>query len=408
MTTRDDCRERDANDPLAPLRDEFVLGEDEIYLDGNSLGPVSMSAKQRVGDVVDHEWGEGLIRSASAWLDAPTLLGARVAPLIGAAPDEVLVTDTLTFLLAKIIGGSLELRPERHVIITDAVNFHSDLYIASGMARLAGRDIVVKAIDRDTLAQHLDHDVALVMLTHVDFRSGEMLDMAGITDAVHAVGALMLWDLAHSTGAVPLAVNGADVDFAAGCGYKYLNGGPGSPAFMFVARRWQGVLRNPLPGWLGHARPFDFDPTYESAPGMQAYVTSSPSAIALGALGGALEVFEKTTMVQLREKSLALTDLFISLVEDALPGVFELVTPRDHARRASQVALAHEHGYGIVQALIERGVIGDFRAPDICRFGFAPLYLRYVDVYDAVAILVEVLESSAHLDDRFAVRRGVT
>jgi kynureninase len=235
-----------------------------------------------------------------------------------------------------------------------------------------------------------------------------MLDLAGITADVHAVGALMLWDFAHSAGAVPLDVTGADVDFAAGCGYKYLNGGPGAPAFMYVAPRWHGVLRNPLPGWLGHARPFDFEPTYESAPGMRAYVTSSPSVIALGALEGALDVWDRTTMAEVRVKSLALTDLFISLVEEALPGVFELVTPREHSRRGSQVAIRHDQGYGVVQALIDRGVIGDFRAPDICRFGFTPLYLRYVDVYDAVRILVDVMTTSAYLDESFAVRLAVT
>lgn len=410
MTTRDDCLALDARDPLAGLRDEFVLVEGEIYLDGNSLGPVSRGTRRRVGEVIDHEWAQGLVRSwnAAKWMDAPLDLGDRLAPFIGARPGEVLVVDTLTFLLAKIIGGSLELRPERHVVITDAVNFHSDLYIVAGMARLVGREIVVKTVDRNTLDEHLDEHVALVMLTHVDFRTGEMLDMAGITRAVHEVGALMLWDFAHSTGAVPLDVTSANVDFAAGCGYKYLNGGPGAPAFMYVAPRWHGVLRNPLPGWLGHARPFDFESTYESAPGMRAYVTSSPSVIALGALDGALEVFERTTMDAVRVKSLALTDLFIELVEGALPGVFEVATPREHDKRASQVALRHTEGYGIIQALIERGVTGDFRAPDICRFGFTPLYLRFVDVYDAVQTLVDVMLVSAHLDPKFAVRLAVT
>ncbi len=410
MTTREECLARDARDPLAPLRDEFTLAEGEIYLDGNSLGPVSREVRRRVDQVIDEEWARGLVRSwnTAGWMDAPLRLGDRLAPLVGARAGEVLVADTLTFLLAKIIGGALELRPRRRVLLTDAANFHSDLYIAAGMARLVARGVEVRTIDRDALAGHLDEDVALVMLTHVDFRTGEMLDMAGITRAVHDAGALMLWDLAHSTGAVPVDLTGADVDFAAGCGYKYLNGGPGAPAFMYVAPRWQGVLANPLPGWLGHARPFDFEATYESAPGMRAYVTSSPSVLALGALEGALAVFERTSMAEVRTKSLALTDLFIELVDEALPGVVEVVTPRAHDRRASQVALRHPNGYGVVQALIERGVIGDFRAPDICRFGFTPLYLRYVDVYDAVAILVDVMASDAHRAPRFAVRRAVT
>jgi kynureninase len=410
VSTRDECAVLDERDPLGVLREEFVLRPGEIYLDGNSLGPLTRATQRRVREVVDREWGEGLVRSwnSAGWMDAPLSLGDRVAPLIGARAGEVLVADTLTFLLAKIIGGALELRPERRVVITDAVNFHSDLYIVAGMARLAGREIEVRTVDRDALSEHLGDDVALVMLTHVDFRTGEMLDLAHVTSQVHAVGALMLWDLAHSTGAVPLDVTSAGVDFAAGCGYKYLNGGPGAPAFMYVAPSWHGILRNPLPGWLGHARPFDFEPVYESAPGMRAYVTSSPSVIALGALDGALEVFERTSMDELRVKSLALTDLFIRLVEQRLPGVFELVTPRDHARRGSQVALRHPYGYGVIQALIERGVVGDFRAPDICRFGFTPLYLRFVDVYDAVEVLVDVMSRGAYLDDRFTVRRAVT
>jgi len=407
---RDDCQVMDDLDELASLRGEFRLNEGEIYLDGNSLGPVSEASSRRVNQVIDHEWAQGLVRSwnSAGWMAEPTRLGDKLASLIGAGPGEVLVADTLTFLLAKLIGGALALRPDRHVVITDVANFHSDLYIVEAMAARAGRPVSVKAISRDTLDEILDDDVALVMLTHVDFRTGEMLDMPGITKKVHAAGALMLWDLAHSTGAVPVDLDGSDADFAAGCGYKYLNGGPGAPAFLYVRERWQGVLENPLPGWLGHARPFDFELRYEPAKGMQAFVTSSPSMIALASLNGALDVFERVTMDQVRAKSLAMTDLFIALVEDRLPGVFEVVTPREHPKRGSQVALRHPEGYGIVQALIERGVIGDFRAPDICRFGFTPLYLRFVDVYDAVERLVEVMSSGMYRDARFSVRNPVT
>ncbi|MFZ1062867.1 MAG: kynureninase [Acidimicrobiales bacterium] len=410
MILRDDCEVLDGLDELAPLRGEFRLNDGEIYLDGNSLGPLSEASSRRVNEVIDEEWARGLVRSwnSAGWMAEPTRLGDKLAPLIGARTGEVLVADTLTFLLAKLIGGALALREDRHVVITDVDNFHSDLYIVEAMAARAGRPVSVRAIKREDLDASLDQDVALVMLTHVDFRTGEMLDMAGITQKVHAAGALMLWDLAHSTGAVPVDVTEANADFAAGCGYKYLNGGPGAPAFLYVAERWQGVLENPLPGWLGHARPFDFERRYEPAAGMQAFVTSSPSMIALASLNGALDVFERVTMDQVRAKSLALTDLFITLVEDRLPGVFELVTPRDHGRRASQVALRHPDGYGIVQALIERGVIGDFRAPDICRFGFTPLYLRYVDVFDAVERLVEVMTSQMYRDPRFLVRNPVT
>ena len=407
---RDDCRGLDDADELASLRDEFTLIEGEIYLDGNSLGPVSKAAKAHVNNVIDNEWARGLVRSwnEAGWMAMPTRLGDRVAPLIGAQPGEVLVADTLTFFLAKLIGGALEQRRDRHVVVTDVVNFHSDLYIAEAMAARAGRPITVKAINRDDLDDVLDNDVALVMLTQVDFRSGESLDMKAITKKVHDVGALMLFDLAHSAGAVLLDVTGAEVDFAAGCGYKYLNGGPGAPAFLYVRSTWQGVLENPLPGWLGHARPFDFEFEYEPTKGMQAFVTSSPSIIALAALDGALDVWDRVTIVQVRKKSLALTDLFIELVESKLPGVFEVVTPREHAKRGSQVALRHPEAYGVVQAMIEAGVIGDFRTPDIARYGFAPLYVRHVDVYDAVERLVTVMSSERHLDTKFDLRNPVT
>ena len=410
MISREDCQTLDENDVLAPLRAEFTLNEGEIYLDGNSLGPVSSSARRRVNEVIDDEWGRGLVRSwnDAGWMGEPTRLGDRIAPLIGANPGEVLVADTLTFLIAKLIGAALEQRPERHVVLTDEANFHSDIYIIEAMCERAGRPVAMKTIDRHRLDDELNDDVALVELTQVDYRTGESLDMAGITKKVHDAGALMLWDFAHSAGAVPLDVTEADVDFAAGCGYKYLNGGPGAPAFLYVRKSWQGKLRNPLPGWLGHARPFDFELRYEPADGMQAFVTSSPSIIALAALDGALDIWERTSMTQVRAKSLAMTDLFIQLVEERLPGVFNVVTPLEHAKRGSQVALRHRDGYGIIQALIEKGVIGDFRAPDICRFGFTPLYLRFVDVYDAVERISGVIKSESFRDPRFAVRHGVT
>jgi kynureninase len=410
LISREDCRALDAKDQLGEIRAEFVLDDDVLYLDGNSLGPVSEAVRARVLEAIDHEWALGLVRSwnDAGWMAAPTRLGDRLAPLIGARPGEVVFGDTLTFMLAKLIGGALDQRAQRHVVLTDVANFHSDIYIVEAMARRAGRPITVKAIDRATLDEQLNDDVALVMLTHVDYRTGEMLDMKGITADVHAVGALMLWDFAHSAGAVPLDVTDADVDFAAGCGYKYLNGGPGSPAFLYVRSSWQGILENPFPGWMGHARPFDFELAYEPAEGMQAFVTSSPSIIALAAMEGALSVWDRASMDQVRTKSLAMTDLFIALVEKRLPGVFELVTPREHAKRGSQVALRHADGYAVIQSLIERGVIGDFRAPDICRFGFAPLYLRYVDVFDAVEHIAQVMTSETFLDPRFAVRNAVT
>jgi kynureninase len=410
VITRDDCVLLDDHDAIGHLRAEFILAEGEIYLDGNSLGPVCHEAQRRVREVIDTEWATGLVRSwnAAHWMDLPLTVGEKIARLIGAETNTVVAADTLTFMLAKMIGGALDLRPDRHVIITDAANFHSDIYIANAIAQRHARPIEVRAIDRTTLDEHLGDDVALVMLTQVDFRTGEQLDLEDITERVHAAGALMLWDFAHSTGAVPLNVTSANIDFAAGCGYKYLNGGPGAPAFGYIAPRWQNVVENPLPGWLGHARPFDFELNYEAAAGMRSFITSSPSILALAALDGALNVFEQTTMSALRRKSLELTDLFIELVESLLPGQFEVVTPREHTRRGSQVALRHPEAYGIVQAMISRGVTGDFRDPDIARFGFAPLYVRFVDVYDAVQHLVAVMDAGEHRDARFAVRNPVT
>ena len=371
---------------------------------------MSKNVGVRVNEVINNEWANGLVRSwnNAGWMDAPITIGQKLAPLIGAKPNEVLVADTLTFAIAKLVGGALKLRPDRYIVLTDVANFHSDIYIIEAVAKWAGRPIEVRTIDRNTLDQELNENVALVEFTQVDFRSGEMLDMKAITKKVHDAGALMMWDFAHSTGAVPLDVEGCDVDFAAGCGYKYLNGGPGAPAFMYIREKWQNVLENPIPGWLGHARPFDFELDYEAALGMRAFVTSSPSILALAALDGALDIWNKTSMKEVRAKSLALTDLFIALVEERLPGVFEVVTPREHAKRGSQVALRHLESYAIVQSLIERGVIGDFRDPDICRFGFTPLYLGFTDVYDAVEQLVQVMQTKSYDDPRFKVRNPVT
>ncbi|MGC8498436.1 MAG: kynureninase [Acidimicrobiales bacterium] len=408
--SRADAQAADAADPLAGRRDAFDLPAGLIYLDGNSLGPLVRSSAARVDAVLSDQWARGLVTSwnAAGWMDLPLAVGDRIAPLIGVGPGEVVATDTLTIVLAKAIGAALELRPERSTVLTDAANFHTDLYILEAVARRARRPLRVRAVDRADLLGALDDSIALVMLTHVDFRTGEMLDLPALTTRVHQAGALMLWDLAHSTGAVPVDLAGADADFAAGCTYKYLNGGPGSPAFLWVAPRLLSEAVNPLPGWLGHARPFAFEPAFAPAPGIRGFVTSTPSILALAALDGALDAFDGVDLATLRAKSLALTDLFITLVEERLPGALALVTPRDHARRGSQVAWRHPAAYGIVQALIARGVVGDFRAPDIARFGLAPLYVRFADVVDAVEHLAAVLETGEHLDARHATRQAVT
>ncbi len=413
MTTipREDCLKRDGADPLAAWRRRFVLPENLIYLDGNSLGPLPTTTAGRLDDAVREEWGQGLIRSwnAAGWIDLPRRLGAKLAPLIGAAPHEVTVADSTSINLFKLLIGALRLRPDRRVIVSEAGNFPTDLYIAQGIVELLGGDYEIRYAEPDDIAAAIDRDVAVAMLTQVDFRSGRMHDMAAVTKAAQAAGALMLWDLAHSAGAFPVDLTGAGADFAVGCGYKYLNGGPGAPAFLFVAERHQDALIAPLSGWMGHARPFDFARDYAPAAGIDRQLCGTPPVLSMTALDAALDIWAEVDMAAVRAKSVALSDLFIDLVEDRCAGHgFALASPRSADARGSQVSFAHADGYAIMQALIARGVIGDFRAPDILRFGFAPLYLRYVDIWDAVEVLRAVMESRAWDTAEFKQRAAVT
>lgn len=408
--TREDCAARDAADPLAPFRDEFVLPDGVIYLDGNSLGALPRATPARVTRLVEHEWGQRLIASwnEAGWWDKPRTLGALLAPLLGAEADEVVVGDGTSVNLFKTVAAALWLRPDRRVVVAEAGNFPTDGYIAQGVVDLVdGASLrMVDVDDPAALAAALEPgDVAVVLLSHVDYRTGILRDMAAVTEMVHAHGALVVWDVCHSVGAVPLALAQTGVDFAVGCTYKYLNAGPGAPAFTYVARRHHERVRQPISGWHGHARPFDFAPEYEPAAGASRFLSGSQSLIAAAALEASLELWQRVDLAQVREKSLALTDLFVAVTAEA---GLECVTPAEHERRGSQVALRHPDGYPIVQALIARGVVGDFRSPDILRFGFAPLYLRYVDVYDAARALVEVVTSGEWQDPRFAQRAQVT
>ncbi|EOR71928.1 kynureninase [Thermobifida fusca TM51] len=408
--TREDCAARDAADPLAPFRDEFVLPDGVIYLDGNSLGALPRATPARVARLVEHEWGQRLIASwnEAGWWDKPRTLGALLAPLLGAEADEVVVGDGTSVNLFKTVAAALWLRPDRRVVVAEAGNFPTDGYIAQGVVDLVdGASLrMVDVDDPAALAAALEPgDVAVVLLSHVDYRTGILRDMAAVTEMVHAHGALVVWDVCHSVGAVPLALAQTGVDFAVGCTYKYLNAGPGAPAFTYVARRHHERVRQPISGWHGHARPFDFAPEYEPAAGASRFLSGSQSLIAAAALEASLELWQRVDLAQVREKSLALTDLFVAVTAEA---GLECVTPAEHERRGSQVALRHPDGYPIVQALIARGVVGDFRSPDILRFGFAPLYLRYVDVYDAARALVEVVTSGEWQDPRFAQRAQVT
>ena len=409
------CQAMDAQDPLAFARERFRLPDGLIYLDGNSLGPLPQHLPERLRAVIEEEWGRGLIGSwnGAGWIDLPRRLGDRIAGLVGAAEGEIVVADSTSINLFKLLAGALRLRPDRPAIVTERGNFPTDLYIAQGLASLLGGAAELRYIDGEVTPESVrtaaGDDCAVVMLTQVDYRSGRLLDMVEITRAAHAAGALALWDLAHSAGALPLALGSSGADLAVGCGYKYLNGGPGAPAFLFVARRLQADLPATLSGWLGHASPFDFDSNYRPAPGILRQLCGTPAILSMTALDAALDVWDAVDLGLLRRKGQALGELFIGLIEDQrLEASLELASPRDPDRRGSQVAWRHPEGFAVMQALIARGVVGDFRAPDILRFGFAPLYLRYVDVWDAVARLGEILRSGSWDRPEFRSRGSVT
>ncbi len=409
--TREALAERDATDPLARFRDAFALPDGVIYLDGNSLGPLPKATVARLDEVARRQWGEDLIRSWNAhdWIGMPGRVGDKIARLIGAGEGEVAVADSTSINLCKLLAAALRLRPGRRVIVTEAGNFPTDIYIAQGLVDLLGQGYELRCVEPEDIAGAIDGRAAVAMITHVEYRSGRMHDMAALTAAAHAQGALMLWDLSHSAGAVPLDLGGCGVDLAVGCGYKYLNGGPGAPAFLYVARRLHDDVQTPLWGWMGHAAPFAFDADYRPAAGIARTLCGTPPVLSLAALEAGVDLALEADMGALREKSVALTEAFIALVEQECREVgFEVLSPREAARRGSQVALRHADGYPIVQALIARGVIGDFRAPDVLRFGLAPLYLRHVDVWDAVASLRDIMQAGAWDDPQFRRRAAVT
>ena len=408
---RETCLSFDRQDPLAAFRNEFVLPDGVIYLDGNSLGALPRAAVTRLNQATVEEWGSGLIRSwnTAHWIEAPRRIGDKIARLIGAAPGEVIVADSTSVNLFKLLAGALRLQPERHFILTETGNFPTDLYIAQGLIELLDGKYALRTLPRAQLESAIDGSVAVVMLTHVDYTTGELHDMKRVTAATHKYGALMLWDLSHSAGAVPVDLNGCEVDLAVGCGYKYLNGGPGAPAYLFVAKRLQDAIRSPISGWMGHAVPFAFERDYQPAAGMVRQLAGTPPVLSLLALEVAVDLWLRVDQQEVRRKSIALCDLFIRRVEETC-GDFELdvASPNEAERRGSQVSLRHREAYRVMRALIDRNVIGDFRAPDLMRFGFAPLYIRYVDVFDAVHCLKEVLATRAWQRPEYATRLTVT
>jgi len=411
VPTRDDALRLDAA-ATASRRELFDLDDAVIYLDGNSLGAPPLAVAERVAEVIGTQWARGLIRSwnDAGWMRLSDRVAPRIARLVGADAADLHLGDSTSVSLFKTMVAATRLRPDRRVIVVEPGTFPTDGYIAGGIAELLGLE--VRWCDPADPAEACREDTALLSLTHVDFRTGSMFDMAGITAAAHAKGALVQWDLCHSAGAVPVDLSGADADFAVGCTYKYLNGGPGSPAFVWVAPRHQADVRQPITGWIGHAEPFAMALDYAPADGIRRMASGTVPVLALSSLDAALGAFDGVDPADLRALSLSLTDFFIDLLDSRLGDQVDIVTPRDHARRGSQVSFRHEHAYGIVQALIARGVIGDFRDdganPGIARFGFAPLYVRHVDVYDAAEHLVAVLAAGEHLDPSYAVRNAVT
>ena len=419
MTTRQDCLALDARDALAPLREQFSLPAGLVYLDGNSLGVLPKAAAARLQQVVTEEWGVGLIGSwnSAGWMDLPQRLGDKIARLVGAGKGELVVADSTSVNLFKVLSAAIDIcradAPQRRVILSERSNFPTDLYIAESLARQHGMTLTL-VDDADEIPAHLNQSLAVLMLTEVNYRTGRLHDMAGLTRAAHAAGALALWDLAHSAGALPVDLTGSGADFAVGCGYKYLNGGPGAPAFVWAHPRHANRFWQPLAGWLGHAAPFEFTPDYRPAAGITRFICGTPPVLSLAALECGIDSVLAAEpfggMPALRAKSLALTALFAQLVEARCAGRgLTLASPREDARRGSQVCFAHATaGYPIMQALIARGVVGDFRAPDILRFGFTPLYVRFVDVWDAVEQLLQVLESGEWKEARFNERGAVT
>ncbi len=430
MNTRHDCQQLDLQDPLRELRDQFVIPAGLIYLDGNSLGMLPKATAARVAEVVAQEWGQGLIRSwnGAGWVDLPQRLGDKIATMVGAGPGQVVATDSTSINLYKVLSAAMSIAqqdaPARQRVLSERSNFPTDLYIAQALCRERG--FTLELVEAEEIAGKLGDDLAVLMLTHVNYRTGAMHDMAALTAAAQAAGALTVWDLAHSAGAVPVALLEDRADFAIGCGYKYLNGGPGAPAFVWVnplhaERFWQ-----PLAGWWGHAAPFEFSPDYRPAPGIKRYLCGTQPIISLTALECGLAVFEQAQalggMTALRAKSLALTDLFIELVAQRCQGHgLGLATPLVHDQRGSQVCLTREYdadgrsgAYAIMQALIARGVIGDFRAGDgrqhrdILRFGFTPLYIGFEEVWQAVEQLGQVLDSGEWQQPEFNQPQAVT
>jgi kynureninase len=405
-----DLEALDRDDPLRTARNAFLLTDDVVYLDGNSLGALPRATPSRLHEVAVRQWGQDLIRGWTVhdWIGAPQRVGDKIAHLIGAGPGEVVVSDSTSVNLFKLLAAACRLRPERTVILSEAGNFPNDLYVAQGLQMSCGR-IELRLVSGDQVEAAIDERVAVVLLTHVHYKTAAVHDMTRITAHAHAQGALTLWDLSHSAGALPVDLNAAQADFAVGCGYKYLNGGPGAPAYLFGAQRHQAATVSPITGWLGHARPFDFIDDYTPAPGVGRFLAGSHPILGIAALEVGVDLMLQSDAQCRVAKSRALSDLFVKQVESRCAGQgLELASPRDARARGSHVAFRHRQAYAVMQALIARGVIGDYRTPDLMRFGFAPLYNRYAEIWHAVETLHTVLDTAAWDRPEFKKRGTVT
>ena len=404
--------EIDRNDPLAAKRDEFALPPNTVYLDGNSLGCLSIAARDRAREVVDLQWGRDLIKSWNqhGWIDLPVRIGEKIARLIGAGPGQTICCDSTSINIFKLLSIALQMRSGRCIILSQEDNFPSDLYMADGLRHLLGADKLQLSLCAENEIESALHDkIAVLMLTQVNFRTGRLLDMQRLTERAHALGILVIWDLAHSAGVLPIELDACQVDFAVGCGYKYLNGGPGAPAFAYVAQRHHEHLHQPLSGWMGHARPFQFNAQYSPAPNITQLLAGTPPVLSMSVLDAALEVYRDIDILQLSRKASALSELFRIMVERS-PELrdMQLVSPIEPQQRGAQLAYRHPQAYAICQALIAHGIIADFRAPDLLRVGFSPLPLRYTDIGTSVSVLTEIMRSESWRDPQYATRSKVT
>ena len=406
--TADEAKRLDASDPLAFARQRFSISDDIVYLDGNSLGALPRAAPAALATTAERQWGEDLIAgwNKHQWIDWPAQIAARLAPIVGAKPNELLVADSTTVCLFKLLAAAARARPGRSKIVTQKASFPTDLYVTQGLCDLLGLEL--KAVSPDEVLGKIDDQTAVVSLTHVDYKSAAIYDMRAVNDAAHAAGAFVLWDLCHSAGAIEVDLDGTGSDLAVGCGYKYLNGGPGAPAFIYVADRLQDELDNPLQGWMGHAEPFAFVDDYRPVGGINRFLTGTPPILALAALDAGIGTFDAIAMADVQAKSRKLSQLFIDEVEARCGDEVRLASPRDSAQRGSHVVFEHSEGYAVMQALIARRVIGDFRAPDLMRFGFTPLYTRFADVIRAAEILAGILATREWDQPRFKTRAKVT